>query len=231
MTPRRPWQSLWEVVLCSGYPTQLALGGTARLAGLAPQSADGTLSLTFVAVVSGADTVVLVGLILWLLHRRGESPGQVFLDRRRQGVEAGLGVLLAPAVLFIIWFTLWLLHAVAPSLRTVPSNPFESLAASREGAFVVLLLAIVAGGVREEIQRAFLLHRFRVDLGGAGWGLLATSLAFGLGHGVQGWDAVVVTTLLGALWGALYLARASVTAGMVSHALANAAQVMIAHLR
>lgn len=231
MTPRRPWQSLWEVVLCSGYPTQLALGGTARLAGLAPQSADGTLSLTFVAVVSAADTVVLVGLILWLLHRRGESPGQVFLDRRRQGVEAGLGVLLAPAVLFIIWFTLWLLHAVAPSLRTVPSNPFESLAASREGAFVVLLLAIVAGGVREEIQRAFLLHRFRVDLGGAGWGLLATSLAFGLGHGVQGWDAVVVTTLLGALWGALYLARASVTAGMVSHALANAAQVMIAHLR
>lgn len=231
MTPRRPWQSLWEVVLCSGYPTQLALGGTARLAGLAPQSADGTLSLTFVAVVSAADTVVLVGLILWLLHRRGESPGQVFLDQRRQGVEAGLGVLLAPAVLFIIWFTLWLLHAVAPSLRTVPSNPFESLAASREGAFVVLLLAIVAGGVREEIQRAFLLHRFRVDLGGAGWGLLATSLAFGLGHGVQGWDAVVVTTLLGALWGALYLARASVTAGMVSHALANAAQVMIAHLR
>lgn len=231
MTPRRPWQSLWEVVLCSGYPTQLALGGTARLAGLAPQSADGTLSLTFVAVVSAADTVVLVGLILWLLHRRGESPGQVFLDRRRQGVEAGLGVLLAPAVLFIIWFTLWLLHAVAPSLRTVPSNPFESLAASREGAFVVLLLAIVAGGVREEIQRAFLLHRFRVDLGGAGWGLLATSLAFGLGHGVQGWDAVVVTALLGALWGALYLARASVTAGMVSHALANAAQVMIAHLR
>lgn len=231
MTPRRPWQSLWEVVLCSGYPTQLALGGTARLAGFAPQSADGTLSLTFVAVVSAADTVVLVGIILWLLLRRGESPGQVFLDRRRQGVEAGLGVLLAPAVLFIIWFTLWLLHAVAPSLRTVPSNPFESLAASREGAFVVLLLAIVAGGVREEIQRAFLLHRFRVDLGGAGWGLLATSLAFGLGHGVQGWDAVVVTTLLGALWGALYLARASVTAGMVSHALANAAQVMIAHLR
>lgn len=231
MTPQRPWQSLWEVLLCSGYPTQLALAGAARLAGLAPQSPDGTLSLTFVAVVSAADTVVLVGLILWLLHRRGESPGQVFLGRRRQGIEAGLGVLLAPAVLFLIWFTMWLVHVVAPALRTVPSNPFETLAASREGALVVLLLAIVAGGVREEIQRAFLLHRFREDLGGAGWGLLATSLAFGLGHLVQGWDAVVVTTLLGALWGALYFARASITAGMASHALANAAQVIIAHVR
>jgi uncharacterized protein len=231
MTPRRPWQSLWEVLLCSGYPTQLALAGVARMAGLAPQSLDGTLSLTFVAVVSAADTVVLVGLILWLLHRRGDSPGQVFLGHRRQGIEAGLGVVLAPAVLFLIWFTLWLVQVVAPALRTVPSNPFEALATSREGAVVVLLLAIVAGGVREEIQRAFLLHRFREDLGGAGWGLLATSLAFGLGHVVQGWDAVVVTTLLGALWGALYFARASITAGMVSHALANAAQVVIAHVR
>ena len=231
MTPRRRWQSLWEVVLCSGYPTQLALGGTARLAGLVPQSADGTLSLAFVAVVSAADTVVLVGLILWLLHRSGESPGQVLLDHRRQRVEAGLGVVLAPGILFLIWVTLWVLQVVAPALRTVPSNPFEALATSREGALVILLLAIVAGGVREEIQRAFLLHRFRHDLGGAGWGLVATSLVFGLGHVVQGWDVVVVTTLLGALWGALYLARASITAGVVSHALANAAQVVVAHLR
>jgi membrane protease YdiL (CAAX protease family) len=96
---------------------------------------------------------------------------------------------------------------------------------------VLIPLAILAGGMREEIQRAFLLHRFREDLGGAWWGLLATSLAFGLGHVVQGWDAVVVTSLLGALWGALYLARASITAGMVSHALANATQVVIAHLQ
>jgi membrane protease YdiL (CAAX protease family) len=168
---------------------------------------------------------------LWLLHRRGESPAHVFLGDRRQTVEGALGLLLAPVVLFIIWFTLWLLHAVAPALRTVPENPFETLAASREGAFVLVLLAVVAGGIREEIQRAFLLHRFQADLGGAGWGLVVTSLAFGLGHVVQGWDAVVVTTLLGAAWGALYLARASLTAGMVSHALANAAQVVIAHLR
>lgn len=231
MPPRRPWHSFWEVVLCSGYPTQLALSGLARLAGLAPQAPEGTLSLTFVTLVSAADTVVLVGLILWLLRRRGESPRRVFLGRRPQHVEAGLGVILAPAVLCLIWFTLWLLRAVAPSLRTVPDNPFEALASSPGGAFVLLALAVVAGGVREEIQRAFLLHRFRADLGGAGWGLLATSLVFGLGHALQGWDAVVVTALLGAAWGTVYLARASITAGLVSHALANAAQVVVAHLR
>ena len=64
---------------------------------------------------------------------------------------------------------------------------------------------MVAGGIREEMQRAFLLHRFRTDLGGAAIGLLLTSAAFGIGHLVQGWDAVLVTAALGAFWGALSL--------------------------
>ena len=66
-------------------------------------------------------------------------------------------------------------------------------------------MVIVAGGVREELQRAFLLHRFRTDLGQPWMGLLITSLAFGLGHTLQGWDAAVVTGVLGAIWGAMYL--------------------------
>jgi membrane protease YdiL (CAAX protease family) len=92
-----------------------------------------------------------------------------------------------------------------------------------------MLVAVVAGGLREELQRAFLLHRFRSDLGGAVNGLILTSVAFGLGHLLQGWDAVIVTGLLGAFWGGLYLARRSITAGVVSHGLTNAAQVMIAY--
>ena len=72
--------------------------------------------------------------------------------------------------------------------------------------FVVLLM--MAGGLREELQRAFLLRRFEQHLGGARVGLVVTSLAFGLGHTLQGWDAAVGTALLGAVWGALYLAPA-----------------------
>ena len=54
-------------------------------------------------------------------------------------------------------------------------------------------MVIVAGGVREELQRAFLLHRFRIDLGQPWMGVFITSLAFGMGHTLQGLDAAIVT--------------------------------------
>ena len=57
---------------------------------------------------------------------------------------------------------------------------------------------MVAGGLREEVQRAFILHRFERHLGGAAIGLVVFSVAFGLGHLVQGRDAAVITGLLGA---------------------------------
>jgi membrane protease YdiL (CAAX protease family) len=71
--------------------------------------------------------------------------------------------------------------------------------------------------VREEIQRAFLLHRFEQYLGGGRVGVIVTSVAFGAGHLLQGVDASIATGLLGALWGVVYLRRRSVVAPMVSH--------------
>lgn len=231
MVARRQWESLGEVVLCSGYPTQLALTGAAMLAGLRPGTADGGLSLPFVAAISAADTVVLVTLMLVLLRRRGESPRRLFLGDRPQARDAGLGLLLTPAVLVFISTTVWLLRALIPALRTAPANPLEALAATLDGALVLAAVAVVAGGVREEMQRAFLLHRFRTDLGGPARGVVLSSIAFGLGHLLQGWDAVVVTGCLGAFWGLLYLVRGSITASVVSHGASNAAQVVIAYLQ
>ena len=68
-SPVAQWQSLLEVVLCSGFPTQLVAdaGWPAWLA-FAPTTGDGALSLPFVAAVSAADTVLLVALVLWLLR-------------------------------------------------------------------------------------------------------------------------------------------------------------------
>ena len=85
-------------------------------------------------------------------------------------------------------------------------------------AWLFALVSVVAGGLREEIQRAFLLQRFDVWLGGGTVGIVVTSVAFGVGHLIQGVDAAVATGLLGAFWGALYLRRRSAVASMVSHA-------------
>jgi membrane protease YdiL (CAAX protease family) len=231
MIARRQWESIGEVVLCSGLPTQLALTGAARLAGLAPLTPDGSLSIAFVAAVSIGDTVVLAALVVWLLRRRGETVRDVLTGRRRQGREILIGLVLVPLVLMFISSTMWLLRSLYPQLRNVPDNPLEAMARTLGGAAVLMAVSIVAGGVREEVQRAFLLHRFRTDLGGPVTGLIITSVAFGLGHVVQGWDAMIVTGLLGAFWGLVYLSRGSITVGVVSHGLANAAQVVISYLQ
>jgi membrane protease YdiL (CAAX protease family) len=229
MVPRRQWQSLLEVVLCSGFPTQFVLSGVALLAGLRPIREGGGLSLPFVAAVSAADTILVVTLVLWFLKLRNESPYQLFLGARPFGRELALGLVLVPAVVLFMGGAMWWLRELWPGLRTVPENPFQAIARSAAGALALLLVAMVAGGIREELQRAFLLHRIRRDLGGALTALVVSSAIFGVGHVVQGWDAVLVTAALGAFWAALYLARGSIVAAVVSHALANGTQVLIAY--
>ena len=66
MIPERR-RALLEVIICSGYPTQLALAGVLRVAGLSPIDAAGKLSASFVFVLSLLDTAVLMSLILFFL--------------------------------------------------------------------------------------------------------------------------------------------------------------------
>ena len=84
---------------------------------------------------------------------------------------------------------------------------------------------MIAGGVREEIQRGFILHRFEQFLGGGATGIVVFSLLFGLGHLEQGRDVALATAVLGAFWGVIYLRRRSIAAPMVSHAGFNLLQV------
>jgi membrane protease YdiL (CAAX protease family) len=80
--------------------------------------------------------------------------------------------------------------------------------------------------LREELQRAFLLHRFEQHLGGAWVGVIVLSIAFGLGHFVQGWDAAITTGALGAFWAVLYLRRRSSVAPVLSHAGFNSLEIL-----
>lgn len=228
---RHPWQAWLEIVLCSGYPTQLMLGAALQDLGIAPLTADGTLSATFVFALSLADTVALVAMMWWLLIRNGDQPREVFLGRRRVGEEAVVGLLSVPFVVALVLVLSLAIRAFLPVLRNVPNNPLEGLLGTQAGLLTFLLVVIVAGGLREELQRAFLLHRFRNDLGSAGAGLFITSIAFGLGHTLQGWDAAILTGALGFTWGAMYLTRGSAIASIVSHSLFNTGELLRAFMR
>ena len=104
-----------------------------------------------------------------------------------------------------------------PGLHNVVHNPLQDLIRGPRNAGIFAIVVVVAGGVREEIQRAFVLHRFKVWLGGGTVGIIVGSIAFGAGHLVQGYDAAIATGLLGVFWGIMYLRRRSVVAPIVSH--------------
>jgi hypothetical protein len=218
--------ALAEVVLASGFPTQFALGALLLLAGLAPFGEDGRLSMRYLLLLMPADTALLLALVVWRLRAGGESVSAVLFGTRPWARECWLGVGLVPLVLGAVIATVALLRATWPWLHNVDANPFEALITSRTNALLLGALVIVTGGIKEEVQRAFVLHRFGQSLGGARVGLVLYSLIFGAGHVIQGYDVGIVTAALGLAWGTVFLWRRSILATSVSHAGFNAAQIL-----
>lgn len=236
-TPEEPVQALslgqrrliagLEILLCSSLPTQLVIGALLRAAGWAPTTTGNQLSPPFVFTLLLTDSVVLIALMTLLTRAHGESPSAMWLGARRPGREFALGLALVPVVFLMVGLVMNGLLRLLPGLHNVEANPIEQLATGGpQDAAMLGVIAILAGGVREELQRVFLLRRFEQHLGGPALGVLVLSIAFGLGHFPQGWDAVIATGLLGAFWAIVYLRRRSSIAPIVSHAGFNSLEVL-----
>jgi membrane protease YdiL (CAAX protease family) len=191
------------------------------LGGLRP-----ALEPTFVFLFALIDTILVVALAIFLLRANGESPRAVFFGDRSPMREAVFGVAIIGPLIFGVAGLMVAARAIWPSLHNVPENPLGGLLRSPTDAMLFAIVATVGGGVREELQRAFLLTRFERSLGGQMVGLIVTSVAFGAGHVLQGWDAVVATGAMGFFWGSLYLRRRSVIAPMTSHAGYNSLEIV-----
>jgi membrane protease YdiL (CAAX protease family) len=223
--PLPPARAVGEAVLCSSYPTQLAAAALLWALGIAGAGADGGLNATFVIAVSLLDAAFVVALVVYFLRRRGESIGEVMLGTAPRWREAALGVGLVLPVTIGVALLVAGLRVLWPSLQNVPVNPLTALMADPRLVIAFAIVVVLAGGVREEMQRAFQLHRLTPQVLPPGVALLVASVAFGLGHTVQGRDVAFATFALGALWGAMWLRRRSIIAAAVCHALFNLGQV------
>jgi len=216
-----------EVLLCSSLPTQIVIGQLLAAIGLDPRTDSGQLSPPFAFALLLIDSVVLTTLMVILTRAHRESPRALWLGDRSIVREFGLGLVLVPLVFLIVGLLMTGLMRLVPGLHNVTENPIEQLATGGPHQAAMLgVIAVVAGGVREELQRAFLLRRFEQHLGGPFVGVIVLSIAFGLGHYPQGWDAVVATGVLGAIWAIVYLRRRSSVAPIVSHAGFNLLEVL-----
>lgn len=215
-----------EVILCSGFPTQLVVVTVMSTFGLHVTAGDGRLSAGFVFTLTLADTVLLVALIAFFFRSHRESMRVELFGARTTWRDVVLGVALIPASFFLVVFVLLVLQLTVPALRNVPHNPLADMVKTRTDAVLFALVAMIGGGVREEIQRGFVLRRFEQYLGGGAVGLLLFSVVFGLGHVEQGHDVALATAVLGAFWGAIYLRRRTVAPAMIGHAGFNLAQII-----
>jgi membrane protease YdiL (CAAX protease family) len=215
----------FEVFLCSGIPTQIVVITLLSAFGMKMQLANGQMSPPFVFALTLIDTLLLVGLIVVFMRAHRESVRAQLFGSRPVTIEMLLGLFLIPASFVVIIVVLKLVDVWAPSLRNVPHNPLQDLVRNRWDAVIFAFVVTIGGGVREEIQRGFVLRRFEQYLGGATVGLIGFSALFGLGHLEQGRNVALATAALGAFWGSIFLRRRSIVGPIVGHAGFNLLQV------
>lgn len=170
---------------------------------------------TFLAVEATVTLLLLRGLLWW----RGENLANLGWGAGRPWAEVKAGLLTIP-ILFGATFAVGLTFRLLAPDYVTEVNPMLALVHSWKDLALFWLSSIYVGGLKEEIQRAFVLRRFR-HLGGPKVGLVIWSLIFGLGHSVQGFDNAFAAGFLGLIFGILYLRRGSLTGPVVAHALYN----------
>src|SRR5712691_6276054 len=74
--------ALIEVLLCSGYPTQIALGATLGVFGVAAETPQHGLRIGYVVGISMADSFAVIGLVLLFLRTHGERARDVLFGDR-----------------------------------------------------------------------------------------------------------------------------------------------------
>jgi membrane protease YdiL (CAAX protease family) len=207
----------------------------------------GDTRILFLFMASEACITLLA--ILLFLRFRGESLRNIgwIWDKVSWEVLLGIGcvpLLFGSTLLVSMFFGFFLPEYVSTS------NPLLELIESYGDLLLFLISSVYVGGIKEEIQRAFVLDRFERYLGaillmpflritgrpvgesaghrvGIIVGLILWSLFFAFGHALQGIDNAVGAGILGLCFGLLYIWRRNLAAPMVAHALYDIATLLI----
>ena len=239
-----------EIFLLCGFVTQTMSEGILLATGVQP--GDPLRALFNFAAVDALLVVLLVAALQW---RRGGvvapfGPPSTGTGERNSGSASSWGLGLFLVVPIGSGLFLRFLWPAVPASRN-----FAWMMDGSDDLFLLLGLGIVGGGLREEVQRAFILRRFEVvfrgrsgatktvqSIGGpsgtvaspnaGSWvGLTLWSVLFGLSHSFQGLDAAITAVVAGLCLGGVFLWRQSLWTPMLGHTVANAATAFLAFYR
>src|SRR5258707_4140713 len=100
-----------EVILCSGFPTQIVIITILSLFGMKLRLADGGLSPPFVFALTLLDTILLLGLVTFFFRVHRESVRDLF-GLRPKAREMLVGLALIPASFFVVILVLLVVQLV-----------------------------------------------------------------------------------------------------------------------
>jgi membrane protease YdiL (CAAX protease family) len=169
-------------------------------------------------LVSIAEALVPVALVLYLMARSGERPSMIGLDASQPGKDLLRGVVIAAVIggaglgLYVAAFRLGM------SLNIVP----ESLPAVWWRIPVLLLSAAHDGLLEEILVIGYLLRRLD-QLGWTPWKAIAVAAVLrGSYHLYQGFGAFIGNAVMGVIFGVLYRRWGRVMPLVIAHTLIDA---------
>ena len=166
---------------------------------------------------------------LWCMQRfRGRKLRSLGWSRRGRVREFRLGLQVFLGLILLMFLLSAFIQAVIPGWVT-EENLILALLETPADLAIFLVASLYAGGIKEELQRAFILTRFEDHLGGALPGLVLWSAVFGSLHYTQGADNAVKAGFLGLVLGLLYWKRQRLEAPIVAHTLFNVVVVFLVY--
>ncbi len=216
---RKPWrdrvEAVFEILLLSGILSSL-LAGLILYPFHGKKPPDMLLSVEALSVFILLESAIAFVILAIILKTRHETIADLGLRWNRWKAHLATGLSLVPCLFLLNSLVSLVFRAYFPQYY-LEKNPLIQLVQTPKQLALLIFSALIAGGIKEEVQRAFILTRFRLYLGGAGLGLVLWSIGFGAGHYVQGVQGVVTAGLYGFIFGIVYLQSGSLIAPIVAH--------------
>lgn len=225
------WQALAEIVLVSGLLTDTVLGFLLLL--ILGRDAEQIMhrpALLFIYLMASSASILGLVFVCQRLHPHEPELKLKFTPPAGWARELLLSLGLVPLWLFLMVGLGALIAFFRPDLM-LPENPVLAMIKTPFDFALFIMTGIIAGGLREEVQRSFIIRRMEVAFGQPWFGLFGWSVLFGLSHYTQGAAATIVTGFLGLGFGLVFLWRRSLVAPVVTHALFNITVLLIDWIR
>ena len=158
-----------------------------------------------------------VAFIWWGVGRRGISMSELVGGSwpRPMAVLRDLGFAIG-----LMMSGALVLNGLGHLLKVAPNQAVKNLLpVTRTEIALYLLLSLTAGFCEELIFRGYLQRQFAALTQATTGGIILQGIAFGLGHGYQGWKMMLLISVFGAMFGVLAQWRRSLRPGMLAHAL------------